>query len=128
MSNPPAAPFFLTAEPWENWHDMSPAWASLKSSKSTAAAIVAFIFVLAVLALFTPPQFIETHNILHHLYFLPFMMAGMIFGWRGAAKAVLLGAVTQAPSIVLHWSAWPLDAKDQIVELTIFGSAGLIAC
>jgi signal transduction histidine kinase len=55
------------------------------------------------------------------------MLAGMIFGWRGAGRAVLFGALVQTPSIVLHWRAWPLDAKDQIVELTIFGSAGLIA-
>jgi two-component system, NtrC family, sensor histidine kinase HydH len=127
MSSLPAKPLFLTAKPWENWHVMSPAWASFKSSKPNAAAIAAFILVLAIFSFLIPPEYIETHNILHHLFFLPFMLAGMIFGWRGAGKAVLLAAVVQAPSIVLHWSAWPLDAKDQIVELTVFGSAGLIA-
>jgi signal transduction histidine kinase len=127
MSSLPVKPFFLTAKPWENWHDMSPAWASLKSSKQNAAAIAAFILVLAILSLLIPPEFIETHNIVHHLYFLPFMLTGMIFGLRGAGKAMLLGAIVQAPSIILHWKAWPLDAKDQIVELIIFGSAGLIA-
>jgi signal transduction histidine kinase len=26
-----------------------------------------------------------------------------------------------------HWKAWPIDASDQVIELSIFGAAGLIA-
>ncbi len=112
---------------WENQSTMSPGWANFKSSKRNAVAIAVSIFLLAVLTLVIPPEFIETHNILHHLNFLPFMMAGMLYGWRGAAKALLFAALVQAPGIVRHWVGWPLDAKDQLVELAIFGSAGLIA-
>ncbi len=32
-----------------------------------------------------------------------------------------------APLIARHWVEWPLDAKDQVVELAIFSAAGLIA-
>ena len=106
---------------------MSPAWANLKNSKRNAVAIAASIFLLASLTLLIPPEFIETHNILHHLNFLPFMLAGMLYGWRGAGKAILFAVIVQAPSIAAHWTGWPLDAKDQIVEMIIFGSAGLIA-
>lgn len=55
------------------------------------------------------------------------MMAGMLFGWRGAVKAFLFGFLMQAPIIARHWSRWPMDAQDQLLELTIFGSAGIIA-
>ena len=64
---------------------------------------------------------------MHHLNFLPFMMAGMLFGWRGAVKAMIFGILVEAPIIVRHWARWPIDASDQLLELAIFGSAGIIA-
>jgi two-component system, NtrC family, sensor histidine kinase HydH len=67
------------------------------------------------------------HNVLHHLNILPFMLAGMFFGWRGALKTVLLASVLQAPSIHRHWSEERIDAQDQIVELSTFGLAAVIA-
>jgi two-component system sensor histidine kinase HydH len=92
-----------------------------------AAAIAAMIVVLALTTWFTSPRAVALHNVLHHLNFLPFMMAGMLFGWRGAVKALLFGILMQAPIIARHWARWPMDAQDQLLELTIFGSAGIIA-
>ena len=92
------------------------------------AAVIAFM--VATLAIFTwmvPPHAIVLHNVLHHLNILPFMLAGLIFGWKGAARAILLATVLQTPSIYRHWHTAPLDAQDQIVELSTFGAAGLIA-
>lgn len=112
---------------WDNQSTMSKPWTSLRSPQWKATAIAAFLLLLALLTWITSPRATVAHNVLHHLNFLPFMLAGMFFGWRGALKAMLLAAVTQAPSIARHWQHWPLDAKDQIVELAIFGAAGLIA-
>jgi two-component system, NtrC family, sensor histidine kinase HydH len=70
---------------------------------------------------------ITAHNILHHLNFLPLMIAGMLFGWRGAGMASPFAALVNAPLIARHWLEWPLDAEDQVVELAIFSAAGLIA-
>lgn len=55
------------------------------------------------------------------------MMAGMLFGWRGAVKAFLFGVLVELPIIARHWARWPMDAEDQLLELVIFGSAGIIA-
>ena len=55
------------------------------------------------------------------------MMAGMLFGVRGAAKTAVVSALVDAPLIAHQWKIWPIDAKDQIVELSIFAVAGLIA-
>jgi len=67
------------------------------------------------------------HNVLHHLNILPFMLAGMFFGWRGALKTILLATVLQGPSIYRHWFQEPLDAQDQVVEISTFGVAAVIA-
>ena len=92
-----------------------------------AAIITAMVVLLAVFTWIVPPHAVVLHNILHHLNILPFMLAGLIFGWRGAARAILLATLLQTPSIVRHWRSAPLDAQDQIVELSTFGIAGLIA-
>jgi two-component system, NtrC family, sensor histidine kinase HydH len=91
-------------------------------------ATIAFLLLsLAGLSAFIPVSNVSAHNILHHLNFLPLMIAGMLFGWRGAAGASLLAAAVNLPTILRHWVESPLDAKDQVVELIIFSFAGLIA-
>ena len=92
-----------------------------------AALITAMVICFAGLKFVIPTADVSAHNILHHLNFLPLMIAGMLFGWRGATYASLFAFAINAPLIVRHWYEWPLDAKDQILELTIFSAAGLIA-
>jgi len=100
---------------------------TIATNLSKAIRIATMIVVLGVVTWFVPPEMVEIHNVLHHLNFLPLMIAGMLFGWRGAIYALILAAAVDLPSIVRHWSSMPLDAQDQVVELIIFGSAGLIA-
>jgi signal transduction histidine kinase len=88
---------------------------------------MALVIALAIFTWIAPPHAVVLHNVLHHLNILPFMLAGMFFGWRGALKTVLFATVLQAPSIYRHWFRMPLDAQDQIVELSTFGAAGVIA-
>ncbi|QNI38395.1 sensor histidine kinase [Edaphobacter sp. 4G125] len=99
----------------------------LRTPQVKATAIALLIVLLALTTWFTSPRAVALHNVLHHLNFLPFMMAGMLFGWRGAVKAFAFGILMQSPIIARHWSHWPMDAQDQLLELTIFGSAGIIA-
>lgn len=89
--------------------------------------IVGLLLLLAVGVLMTPLNDLEVHNILHHLNFLPLMLAGLFFGWRGALWALLFAAAVDAPLIAQHWQNFHLDAQDQIVEISIFGAAGVIA-
>jgi signal transduction histidine kinase len=100
---------------------------SLRSTRAQAVLIVVLVIALAVFTWIAPPHAVVLHNVLHHLNILPFMLAGMFFGWRGALKIVLLAVVLQAPSIYRHWFRMPLDAQDQVVELSTFGAAGVIA-
>lgn len=99
----------------------------IEDSQTGYIVISALLLLLAFLSEIIPAYEISAHNILHHLNFLPLMMAGMLFGWRGAAIASAIAALVNAPGIAHHWVQWPLDAKDQIVELSIFSVAGLVA-
>ena len=99
----------------------------LKHSSVQAVLIASFILLLGISSLLVPGHDIEIHNLLHHLNFLPLMLAGMLFGWRGAGVASIFSALIDAPVIAHYWRTWPLDAKDQILELSIFSAAGLIA-
>src|SRR5258705_10606718 len=111
--------------PWEN-EGMSSARTSFLSPRIKAATIAVLVVALAVFTWVTPPRAVVLQNVLHHLNFLPFMLAGMLFGWRGALKTLLLAMVLQAPSINRHWDSAPLDAQDQITELSVFAAAGVI--
>jgi two-component system, NtrC family, sensor histidine kinase HydH len=106
---------------------MAPFPSNLRSRRAQAVLIVALVIALAVFTWIAPPHAVVLHNVLHHLNILPFMLAGMFFGWRGALKTVLLATILQAPSMYRHWFRMPLDAQDQVVELSTFGAAGVIA-
>ena len=99
----------------------------LKRSSVQAMLIAGFILVLGITSMLIPGRDVETHNLLHHMNFLPLMLAGMLFGWRGAGIASIFSALIDAPVIANYWRSWPLDAKDQILELVVFSAAGLIA-
>ena len=125
-----ALPFFVDrretlCDTWENGSMMLPG--SLRSDRAKAIGIVCLVVGLAVFTFIVPPHAVVLHNILHHMNILPFMLAGMFFGWRGAVKTIVLACVLQAPSVARHWRSAPLDSQDQIVELSTFGTAGVIA-
>jgi len=100
---------------------------SLRSQRAKATFVVLLVFLLAGFTWLTPPRDEVLHNILHHLNILPFMLAGLFFGWKGAVRTLLLATLLQSPSIYRHWHVDRLDAEDQIVELSTFGAAGIIA-
>lgn len=100
---------------------------NLLSRRMKAAVIAVMVVLLALFTWIAPPHEVWLHNVLHHLNILPFMLAGILLGWRAALKTLLLAVILQAPSIHIHWRSNPIDAQDQIVELSTFGTAGVIA-
>lgn len=111
--------------PWDN--QSMPVATLFRNTKAKAIVIACLVTLLALFTWIIPPRAEWLHNILHHLNILPFMLAGLFFGWRGALKTLLLAAVLQTPSIYRRWHKAPTDAQDQIVELSTFGAAGIIA-
>jgi signal transduction histidine kinase len=111
---------------WEN-ERMASALNRYRSKWLTVGSIIAMVLLLAISTWIAPVHLLVLHNILHHLNILPLMLAGMLFGWRGALKALLLATLLQSPSIYRHWHTMPIDAQDQLVELGTFGAAAVVA-
>lgn len=99
----------------------------ISSRKVQAALIGVFVVFLGLATWITPSDDVTLHNVLHHLNILPFMLAGLLFGWRGALKTLVFASLILSPVIYHHWSDDQLDAQDEIVELSTFGMAGMIA-
>ena len=111
-----------------DWQNGEMALQRLASSRKVQASLIAvFVVFLGLVSWITPPGDVTLHNVLHHLNILPFMFAGLLFGWRGAAKTLIFASLVLAPVIYSHWTDDQLDAKDEIVELSTFGTAGMIA-
>ena len=94
---------------------------------AVALGIGGLVVALALLNWAVPVHEVVWHNVLHHLNIIPFLLAGLMFGARGALVTLTLACVLQGPGIEQHWHRDTLDAQDQIVELTIFGLAGIVA-
>lgn len=99
----------------------------LRDSNWQAAGIAGLILLFAIIPWMVPIEDELAHNILHHLNFIPLMVAGMIFGWRGALYASGFACLAQLPHVAHYWTIAPAEASDQVIELSIFSAAGLIA-
>ncbi len=100
------------------------AW--LKDARWQVGVILASIVFLAVLSWIVPTSDVQTHNILHHLNFIPLTMAGMLFGWRIAGFCTLFAIAAHSVHIWRAWVPAPFEATDQVIELSIFGMAGIV--
>ncbi|HSU32724.1 MAG TPA: ATP-binding protein [Bryobacteraceae bacterium] len=101
--------------------------APLKKTRWRVVLIALNVVVLASLPWFIPASHFQIHNVLHHLNFIPLMVAGMLYGWRGAILCMLFADLVYAPHLYVNWNVNRFDASDQIVEISIFGGAGVIA-
>lgn len=90
------------------------------------AAIVAGILLVSVLHLVTPPSMLHWHNVYQHLYYLPIVVAGLSFGWRGGVAAAILAGLSNAPHNFLSIRALPSYAIDQILDVPLFWAAGIL--
>jgi two-component system, NtrC family, sensor histidine kinase HydH len=89
--------------------------------------IFAAIVVIAVSLRTLPADAVEVRNILHHLNFVPLILAGMLYGWRVALAATAFAFAAESLNFFRALQASTFDAVDLLAELTIFGVASLIA-
>lgn len=102
-------------QPWMN----DPRW--------RLAMVAAGILALAVVHWTIPFSLIHVHNFFQHLNFLPIVLAGLFFGWRGAVLSTFASAVLQFPHLLRTWNELPVYVADMVLELPVFGLGGIIA-
>lgn len=91
------------------------------------AVVATAVVVLSGLMWLIPPADVEMENSLHHLNFIPLLMAAVLTGWRGAGLTLGAIVIAQAPYIFISHRVSPENALDQVVELGIFGVASVVA-
>lgn len=89
-------------------------------------AISGGILLVSVLHLATPLTMLHWHNVYQHLYYLPIVVAGLSFGWRGGLAAGVLAGLSNAPHNFMSIWALPSYAVDQILDVPLFWAAGAL--
>jgi signal transduction histidine kinase len=89
-------------------------------------AIIGGILLVSVLHLVTPLPMLHWHNVYQHLYYLPIVVAGLSFGWRGGVGAAILAGLSNAPHNFMSIRELPAYAIDQILDVPLFLAAGIL--
>ena len=83
------------------------------------------IVLVTVLHFLTPVDQIVWHEVYQRLYYIPIIVAALLFGLRGGLGASLFTTVVYFPHIFLHWQHSDFDYSiNQYAEIVIFNLVG----
>jgi two-component system, NtrC family, sensor histidine kinase HydH len=88
------------------------------------AGAVSGTLLISVLHHAAPAAQVHWHNVFQHLYYVPTVLAALLFGWRGGLAGGLLAGITHLPDILLTSSESPEYATEQMVEITVLCLVG----
>jgi len=88
------------------------------------AAVAGGILVISLLHHVTPLSLIHWHNAFQNLYYLPIVLAGRSFGWRGGLVAAVFAGLSNLPFNIEIWNRLPNFAIDQMWDIPLFCAAG----
>ena len=66
------------------------------------------------------------HNVFQHLYYVPTVLAALLFGWSGGLAAALLAGISHLPDIVQTMRVSADSAIEQTVEIPVLCAVGLL--
>ncbi|MBI4485360.1 MAG: DUF4118 domain-containing protein [Acidobacteria bacterium] len=94
-------------------------------------ALVASVGLISALHYITSARSIELHEIFQRLYYLPIVIAAVMYGAAGGLGMAALSAILFLPHVALGWHAWPVFQLGQYAEVFVFllvgGVTGLLA-
>jgi thiamine transporter ThiT len=64
------------------------------------AGVVCGTLLISVVHHGTPSSDLHWHNVFQHLYYVPTVLAALLFGWRGGLAAGLLAGISHLPDIL----------------------------
>jgi two-component system, NtrC family, sensor histidine kinase HydH len=95
-------------------------------SRLGVAGVVTGTLLVSVLHHATPSSHLHWHNVLQHLYYVPTVLAALLFGWRGGLAAGLLAGISHLPDILQTLGESPDYAIEQMVEITVLCFVGVL--
>jgi signal transduction histidine kinase len=66
------------------------------------------------------------HNVFQHLYYVPIVLAALLFGWRGGLAGALLAGISHLPDILQTLHVSPDSALEQTVEIPVLCAVGFL--
>lgn len=83
------------------------------------------IVLITVLHFLTPIDQIVWHEIYQRLYYIPIIVAALLFGLRGGLAASIFTTIVYSPHIFFHWQHGYFDYSiNQYAEVVIFNLVG----
>lgn len=90
------------------------------------AGIIVATLLISVLHHTTPAAYVHWHNVFQHLYYVPTVLAALLFGVRGGLAAGLFAALSHVPDILQTIRSSPDYALEQAVEMPVLCSVGVL--
>jgi signal transduction histidine kinase len=95
-------------------------------SRIGAAGVVGGTLLISVVHHAIPWSEVHWHNVFQHLYYVPTVLAALLFGWRGGLAAALLAGVSHLSDILQTLRESPDYAVEQAIEIPVLCLVGLL--
>lgn len=92
-----------------------------------AVAIAAAVMAISALHYMTSLQSVFLHEVFKRLYYVPIVVAAVVWGIRGGVAASILSTLLYMPHVVLQWHAWPVLKAEQYGEVLVFNLVAIVA-
>jgi len=90
------------------------------------AGVVGGTLLISVLHHVTPSSYLHWHNVFQHLYYVPTILAALLFGWRGGLAAGILAGISHLPDMLRTSGQFPDYAIEQMVEFPVLCLVGFL--
>ena len=100
--------------------------AASPDARVVIVGIVVATVSISVLHSSVPPSHVYWHNVFQHLYYLPTVLSALFFGWRGGLAAGLVAGISHLPDIWKTSHGTPGYAFEQLIEIPVLCSVGVL--
>ena len=93
----------------------------------SALAIAVAVMAISVLHYLTSLHSVVLHEVLKRLYYVPIVVAAVMWGTRGGLATSLFSTLLYMPHVVFQWHAWPVLEAEQYGEVLMFNVVASVA-
>ena len=105
---------------WHTVGSMRRVFESSSSPRGTVLALVASVCLISVLHYITSFHSVELHEVFQRLYYVPIVIAAVLYGMKGGLAAAGFSTALYLPHVVLKWHGWPTFQVGQYAEILVF--------
>lgn len=92
-----------------------------------ALAIAGAVMAISVLHYVMSLHSVVLHEVLKRLYYVPIVVAAVMWGVRGGLATSVLSTLLYLPHVVFQWHAWPVLEAEQYGEVLMFNVVASVA-